>query len=255
MSEQLFTIDTNDKLLDIDADEYGNYIAITERNEIITRTYRFTLLADCRFSCVRRLLGDLLLVVSARTRKENNVFIYNGKGQLQLSFFAGDGIQDVVIVKDKIVFTYFDEGVSGAEGPNNEGLAVFNYQGELLYGFNSATDGLITDCYSICKLDEKRVLFYPYTKFQVIELDLDTFNWKEYETPELFLGAHSMVYYEGSLILHGTYYYRENFFLWDMKQAIKAFGNFTGWLRGLTNGKFIAARPDGFSIVSPLESQ
>jgi hypothetical protein len=254
MTEQLFTIDTDAKLRDVDTDSYGNYIAITERNEIITPTFRTRLPENILFFKVRQLSDNLFLVLSIPAKGEHNALIYDCWGKLQLSFFAGYGIEDVLVFKDKIVFTYFDEGVFGNDGPNLEGLTVFNFRGEMLYGFNSNANWLIADCYSACKLDQNTVLFYPYTDFQMIALNIDTFKWKQYETPVDFKGAHSMVYNAGQVILHGTYKNREHFFLWNIAgKEVTKFGTFNGGLKGLEEGKFMTLKSNGFSIINPLE--
>ncbi|MEI3800688.1 MULTISPECIES: hypothetical protein [unclassified Chitinophaga] len=254
MTEQLFIIDTDTKLRDVDTDSYGNYIAITEKNEIIAPFFRTQLPENHLLFSVRLLTDNLFLVLSIPAKGEHNALIYDCEGKLQLSFFAGTGIEEVLVFKDKIVFTYFDEGVFGDDGPNLEGLAVFNFRGEILYGFNSNANWLIADCYCACKLDQNTVLFYPYTDFQMIALNLKTFAWKQYETPADFRGAHSMVYNRGQVILHGTYKNKTNFFLWNIAgKEVTKFGTFDGRLKGLEEGKFMTLKSNGFSIINPLE--
>lgn len=254
MTEQLFIIDTDTKLRDVDTDRYGNYIAITEKNEIIAPFFRTQLPENHLLFSVRLLTDNLFLVLSIPAKGEHNALIYDCEGKLQLSFFAGTGIEEVLVFKDKIVFTYFDEGVFGDDGPNLEGLAVFNFRGEMLYGFNSNANWLIADCYCACKQDQNTVLFYPYTDFQMIALNLKTFAWKQYETPADFRGAHSMVYNRGQVILHGTYKNKTNFFLWNIAgKEVTKFGTFDGRLKGLEEGKFMTLKSNGFSIINPLE--
>lgn len=256
MTEQLFTIDTDAKLRDVDTDSFGNYIAITDKNEVITTSFRTRLPENILLFRVRQLSDNLFLVLSIPAKGEHNAQIYDYEGKFQLSFFAGDGIEDVLVFKDKIVFTYFDEGVFGNEGPNLEGLTVFNFHGEMLYGFNSNAIWLIADCYCACKLNQNTVLFYPYTDFQMIALNLDTFTWEQHETPTDFRGAHSMVYNAGQVILHGTYKNKENFFLWNIAgKEVTKFGTFKGGLKGLEEGKFMTLKSNGFSIISPLEEE
>lgn len=223
MTEQIFTINTTAKLLDIDTDSSGNYIAITDRYEVITPLFRIQLPGDHRFIMIRQ------------------------------SFFAGNSIEDVLVFEDKIVCTYFDEGVFGDEGPNTEGLAVFDFQGQMLYGFNSNANWLISDCYCACKMSANTVLFYPYADFPMIALHLDTFTWDRYETPADFQGAHVMTYNAGQVILHSTYKNKVNFFLWDMEgNKVKKFGAFSGRLKSLEHGKFMSFGNNGFSIIDPL---
>jgi hypothetical protein len=254
MIQQTFLIDIGKaNLLDIDTDEFGNYLAITDENEIITDTFRIKIPMELRFPKVRKITNDLFLVISSQREKTDNAWILNTAGEIQLSFFAGICIQDILVFSDKIVFTYFDEGVYGTDGPNNEGLAVFSLQGEMLYGFNSTRTVFIADCYCACKSDKNTVLFYAYGEFQMIALDLDTFKWHQYETPMDFAGASSMVYKNGQVILHGTYNNKENFFLWNIPQhTVTTFGSFTGQIKGLENGKFISFKYNGFEIIDPI---
>lgn len=253
MTEQIFTIDTTAKILDIDTNSSGNYIAITDRYEVITPLFRTQLPEGHRFIMVRQLGNALFLVLSLGIKQTSNAWIYNSEGMLLQSFFAGDSIEDILVFEDKIVCTYFDEGVFGDEGPNTEGLAVFNFQGQMLYGFNSNANWLIADCYCACKMNANTVLFYPYADFPMIALNLDTFTWERHETPLEFQGAHVMSYNNGQVILHSTYKNKENFFLWDMKgNDVKKAGAFSGRLKGLENGKFMSFGNNGFSIIDPL---
>jgi hypothetical protein len=254
MTEQIFTIDTGTKLLHIDADESGNYIAINEDYEIITNTFRTRISHEIKVPNVKLLSDTLFLVMSYSVEKQTNAFIYNREGQLLSSFYAGYGILDILVFNHCIVFTYCDEGVFADSGPNLEGLTVFNFQGEMLYGFNSHANWLIADCYCACKMDEARVLFYPYTDFQMIALDVTTFRWEQYDTPRDFLGASSMTYKDGQVILHSTYKNKKDFFLWDMQQQqVTIPSAFNGYLKGLSHGKFIHPLPTGFNIIDPLE--
>ncbi len=117
MREQLFIIDTADTLMDIDTNVHGDYIALTSKNEIITPAFTTRLAAGIKFPMVRQLSETLFLLASCRSDNTDNAFIYDRNGQLQQSFFAGDGIQDILVVNDKIVFTYFDEGVLASRAP------------------------------------------------------------------------------------------------------------------------------------------
>ena len=166
-----------------------------------------------------------------------------------------------MVLQDKIIFTYFDEGVFGDEGPNSEGLTVFNFEGRQLFGFNSASmaligdsDALIDDCYAICKLDEHRILFYVYSNFSLIELNIETFEWKLHPTSAEYLGANSMACRDGQVVFHGTYKDKQSFFLWDiLQEKVTKFGNYSAILRGLENGKFLSVNKSGFTIINPFD--
>ncbi len=255
MTEQSYTINIGQsKLLNLDTDEFGNYIAISKSKEIITASYKLTISRKFRFPIIRWLIHGRFLIADARCDKSNNAVIYDKDGRELKSFYAGDGIEDILILQDKIIFTYFDEGVFGNDGPNNEGLTVFNFDGKQLFGFNSASDGLIADCYSMCKFDSHKILFYTYTDFPVIELNIDTFKWKVHQTSTEYAGANSMVCKYGQVIFHGTYSDKKSFFLWDIWQKkVKKIGVYSARLRGIENGKFLSVGKNGFTIIDPLD--
>ena len=256
MREQLFIIDTADTLMDIDTNVHGDYIALTSKNEIITPAFTTRLAAGIKFPMVRQLSETLFLLASCRSDNTDNAFIYDRNGQLQQSFFAGDGIQDILVVNDKIVFTYFDEGVFGIEGPNNEGLVVFDFQGNRLFGFNSVANWAIADCYCACLFDQHSVLFYPYTEFELTELRLDTFQWKTHHIPADLNGACAISARGSEVILHGPYKHKDGLFLWNINgNKLSHQGSFGNRLKGLTDGKFMSYKKNGFGILDPFTDE
>lgn len=254
MNLSFYPIASKATILNLDADIEGNYLAITEKNEILGLPITITIDEVFRFPQIRLLTEGRFLVADSRTNASVNAFIYDLNGQLQTSFLAGDGIEDILILKDKIVFSYFDQGVFGKDGPNNEGLTVFDFNGNFLYGFNNASGGLIADCYAICKLDNNKILCYPYTDFPLIELDTATYKWKIHETSKEYRGSHAMVSWYGKVIFHESYDRKNDFFLWDIwQQKIEHIGSYEGLLRGLNHGKFLELVEGGFNIISPME--
>jgi ribosomal protein S18 acetylase RimI-like enzyme len=95
----------------------------------------FTVPADVRFPLVRWMDRDRLLLVDTRTDGgRENAFVFTLAGEEVRRFCAGDGVQDVLVAGDRIVMTYFDEGVFGNVTPSDEGLAVFSADGRLAFG-------------------------------------------------------------------------------------------------------------------------
>ncbi|MFT3993962.1 MAG: hypothetical protein QM660_06615 [Dysgonomonas sp.] len=256
MSEQLFEIALDDgELVDIDIDQWGNYVGITDRQQVLTLSSSFYIYNKIKFALVRYLTDILLLVVSRRTVKGDNAFIYNLEGELLKTFFAGDGVEDVIVVADKIIFSYFDEGVFGNPGPNNEGIAIFDFNGQFLYGFNSANQDMIVDCYAMCKYDNDKILFYIYPDFPLVELNINTFKAIIYKTSDKFVGAHAMSAYQGQALFYGGYNKNQKFYLWNIwqQQAI-LIGEYSGGrIRGIGDGKFISVEKNGFKIINPLD--
>jgi hypothetical protein len=256
MTEQTEYLDVgSDKVLNLDADGQGNFIAFTDNKAVITNDHVLTVDLNVRFPIIRRLNDDTFLIVDSRTDGLPNGHIFNFTGQRIKSFLIGDGVEDIVVQHGKIIITYFDEGVLAADGPNNDGVAVFDFEGNQLFGFNSsAVWGHILDCYCICKHGTNRVLFYAYTELKVYELNLDTLKVEVYDTPDDFTGTTAISSKGDKIVLHSSYHDKESFFMWDrVKNEVKKIGTYTSNLKGLKNGKFLAFGDKGYTIVDPTE--
>lgn len=243
------------KILNLDADDQGNYIAFTDANTVITNDYTLKINIELRFPIIRRLNDETFLIADGRTKNNVNGYIYNFSGQVVKSFLAGDAIEDIVVQHEKIVITYFDEGVYSGRDPSRDALAVFNFEGQQEFGFNSSVgDMIISDCYCICKHGTNRALFYAYTDFNVFELNLDSFNVQSFETPEDFRGASAITSIKNKLIFYSSYDDKTSFFLWDRheKEVVK-FGNYSRNLTGIKNGKFLTFDDNRYTIIEPTQ--
>jgi hypothetical protein len=126
--------------IDIDVLRNNAYIAITNKGSIALPFDRIKIFQSFKFPIIRHLTNNSFLIAEARTStKLDNCFIYDLTGNVRGQFYAGDGIQDIEVLRDKIIITYFDEGVYGTDGPNNEGLVVFDFDGKILYKYNRET--------------------------------------------------------------------------------------------------------------------
>ena len=256
MKEETTYIDVgNNKILNLDVDEFNSFIAFTDDDEVISDNIKLKINEKFQYLLIRKLNNERFLIADSRSLNDFNGYIYNFNGQLISTFLAGDGIEDIVIQRNKIVVTYFDEGVLGKNGPNNNGVAVFNFQGQVEFGFNESIGSAeIIDCYCICKHGENRVLFYAYTEFKVYELNLDNYQWEAFETPDTFLGASAMTSKENNIIFHSSYDNKTCFFSWNRNtNEVTILGNYSSELTGLKNGKFLAFDDKGFTIVEPME--
>ena len=256
MTEQVTHIDVGQSIiLNLDADELGNFIAVTDNKSVVTNDHKLKIHVEFRFPIIRRLNKETFFIADSRTNNNVNGYIYNFSGQLINSFLAGDGIEDIVVHHNKIVVTYFDEGIYGVDGPNRDGLAVFNFEGQQEFGINSsAGEMVITDCYCICKHGASKVLFYAYTNLKVFELDLNTFKIESFETPMDFSGASAMTSNAEKIIFHSSYYDKRSFFSWDRnKNEVIKFGDYSPGLTGIENGKFLIYGESGYTIVNPDE--
>lgn len=163
-------------LVDIDVLTDDSYIAITDQGRVVFPFDKIEIRQSFKFPIIRQLNNNSFFIADSRTReKTDNCFIYNLKGNVLRQFFAGDGIQDIEALRDKVIVTQFDEGIYGTDGPGNGGLVLFDFDGKILSKYNEKHgDQIVSDCYCICKHGANRVIFLPYTEFPLIELNLDT---------------------------------------------------------------------------------
>ena len=124
-------------------------------------------------------MDDGFLLVASRCRRingkgENNAALFDRKGGIISQFCFGDGIEDVIVLSDgRIVTSYFDEGVLGNYGWEDEplgasGLVVWNKDGSILW----EADNDIIDCYALNIDDSERLWYYYYTEFELVCTDL-----------------------------------------------------------------------------------
>lgn len=87
---------------------------------------------------VQMLPANRWLIVKSRTRSEQdaNARVYGPWGDLEWSFHAGDGIEDVQSTPDgQIWISYFDEGVFGRLPLSRSGLVCADDRGEVLFRY------------------------------------------------------------------------------------------------------------------------
>jgi hypothetical protein len=130
------------------------------------------------FPLVQRFSDGRWLVIEARTdARANNAFVFSPEGSEINSFYAGDGIQAVIVDRrDKIWIGYFDEGVFGAFNPTPpqgdksyrygpSGLLRMDDKGTIEFAFNDRhPDKSIADIQAVTIDDDSRVWFCPYEK-------------------------------------------------------------------------------------------
>lgn len=243
---------TGESLVDVDVLADGSYIAITTDGNVIFPFHRFRLPQTFKYPIIRLLSDNSFLVADSRTDGlKVNCFTYDLNGNNLMSFFAGDGIQDIEVCQKKIVVTYFDEGVFGSDGPNNFGLVVFDVDGKILFRYNeNRIDNIIADCYCLCKHGDNRILFFPYTDFRLTELNVDTKEVKVCDVPEQVKGSHGLTSTNDEIIFHSPYDDNRGLYKWTKpnKEAVKI-GEYVEGLRGLTNGRFLSKGERGFTII------
>jgi hypothetical protein len=239
-------------LVNIDVLADDSYIAITDKGRVVSLFDKIEISHSFEFPIIRQINDNSFLIADSRTReKTGNCFIYDLKGNALRQFFAGDGIQDIEMFRDKIIVTYFDEGVYGADGPSNGGLVLFDFDGKILSKYNEKHgDQIISDCYCICKHGANRVLFLPYIEFPLIELNLDTGDERKFEIPEHLKGSNGLTSTADSIIFHSPYVDERGIYKWRTgDKTAERIGEYSEGLHGLKNGRFISSGQKGFTIV------
>lgn len=245
-----------DHILDLNSNEQGEFIAFTSSNKVYTNNHTLTIDQKFDSPLIRKLDGELFLITDCWAFDDSNGYIYNLAGHLIKSFYIGDAIQDIIIHCNKIVVTFSDEAVFDEDDePNSNGLVIFDFSGQQLFGINSSIDTpKIHHCNCICKHKADTVLFYTYPDLSVCELNVETFNFTMFDTPTYFSGATAISSTSEMIIFHSSYKEPRSFFSWDkINKEVKKFGSYSPNLRGIGNGKFLTFGDKGFTIINPLD--
>ena len=186
---------------------------------------------------------------------EKNAWIINSKGEITANFSAGDAIENIVITKDFIVVTYFDEAACYGEG-----LEIYDFEGKLLFGYGE-TFGKeaveIYDCYAAALVEGNQIIFCPYDKFPLVLFDIEAKTQKTWETPAAVRGFHAITKFEDKVYFHLNYKlelegYDFGIYEWQIgSEEIKKIGEYQNYfVRGLSNGRFLAKGDSGYTIIS-----
>ncbi len=132
------------------------------------------------FSLVDRFPDGRLLLVASRCDVDvegtwlPNAFIYDIQGNLVNQFCLDDGIQNMQIDEDGLIWvSYFDEGVyaDAATGSNGAfGLVAFDDAGKVQYKNRQYP---IDDCYALNVCSSKEIWFFYYSDFRFIRIGQD----------------------------------------------------------------------------------
>lgn len=249
------------QILDLDLAETGGWVAVTgdDKSKALSFSNGKTVPLGQSIShpLVRALGRDTAVLVDSRTSESRkNGFIIDASGKTLTVFYAGDGIADVLTSGEHIVVTYFDEGVySGGELESN-GVAVFNRRGGLEFGYQSQFGKLaadVSDCYAASWDAGGRLLFFPYTDFPLVSIDLKSREQRIDRTPAEVAGAHAISPIGDRILFVGPYKDGDAVFSWEVGTAeasrIGAFQT-TGPHRGLAQGRFLSVGTSGYTVTS-----
>jgi hypothetical protein len=245
-------------LFDIDIIEHGTWIGVTgfsdDNQRLIWNNKEVFLPERLRFPSVRIIDENTALVVIARTPQRNkNGWLIDSSGEVKSNFFAGDAIQDIVVTKDFIVMTYFDEsfGSSGIEG---ERLAIFDLEGNYLYGYMSefsseAVD--VFDCYAATLVEDNQIIFFPYTEFPLVLFDVENKTQQVWTPPKIVAGSNAITKLGNKIYFHSPYEDKTGIYEWQIgSEEAEQVASYSSCLRGLPKGKFFAKGDSGYTIIS-----
>ncbi|MCA9623612.1 MAG: hypothetical protein KC731_31540 [Myxococcales bacterium] len=225
------------------------------RGAVVVATADGPLVAPARLHhpIVRWMGGDRILVVEPRVAKGgDNAYVLTRAGEMVVRARVGDGVQDVMVAGDRVVVTYFDEGVFGDVGPSSEGLCVFGPELELDFGYQSGVKDPvdIVDCYCACLAGPHEVCFSPHPGFPLVRLNLKTRKQAVLALPAELAGANALATDGVDFFVYGPYGAKTTIFRWSPKHGdVEQVGTLPRPARGYGRGTFIAPERDGYVIV------
>lgn len=245
-------------LFDIDIIESDYWVGVTDFSDsnqsLILTGNQINLPEKMRFPIVRFIDEFTFLAVDSRTTPNyKNGWIINISGEATSNFFAGDAIQDIVVTKDFIVVSYFDESY-GSSNIESERIAVFDLEGNYLYGYMAAmgSDAVdVFDCYAATLVKDNKIIFYPYTQFPLVLFDVESKTQEVWQPPSEVAGSGAISKSGNTIYFHSPYHYKFGIYKWKIgSEEVERIATYSSHLRGLSNGKFLALGNSGYTIIS-----
>lgn len=232
-------------------DKYGLAMILRRHNKIVVQlngvetTVGFT---PYKLSMIRWIDDNHFLAATYENDKEN-VFIVDLSGRLLHSFKGGEAFEEIVVGKEGIWISYFDEGIFG-NGISTEGLVFFDMTGKLLLRYHSdlLNSSEIADCYALCKGNGTTVWIFPYTDFPLVEINPKERTVRSYSVPELLHGSHALCIRGRYAYFFDPYNSNQKMYQLEIgKQEPLLLGTVQGAVRGLDPSEtshFISVSPD-----------
>ena len=199
------------------------------------------IMAKVDFHNVQRFTnGDILLANNrSQYRSESdydkNAYIYSIDGKLKQQFALGDGVADVQVTKDDIIWiSYFDQGIFGGRYSSNwyyllssTGLVARTTDGKNLYEFEPS-DGLyhMVDCYALNVLSN--ISTYAYY-FYNDDNDCGEFDLVLIQNQKItdywhmpVPGSSAFITNGNKVVFDGGYHHRTLFYLIELQKKHQA---------------------------------
>lgn len=234
----------------------GESVVYSDQQLVFDRDAVVPVPSPCRFPVVRALPNGLAVVVDKRTARESsNAWLMDRRAGVVGAFRPGDGVADVLACGDRIVVTYFDEGIFRGDVPSYEGVAIFDARGSFEWGYHSQfgeSAPSIADCYAACVDERDRLLISPYTEFPVVRIDVAARTCEVFPAPDDVRGAAAMSAIDDRVLFAGAYHGQNAVFELILgSDSAREVGTYPGTLRGLRGGEFVALGANSYTIVSP----
>lgn len=246
-------------LADLDITQSGSWVGVTDFSDANQSVYfennQIKLPEKVRFPIIRSIDEETVLIVNSRGRNQNNAWIITSSGEVKANFPADDAIEDVVITKDFIVVTQFDEAAIGGDG-----VCVYDFEGKRLFNYHEvfgkeSVD--ICDCYAAALVKENQIIFCPYTEFPLVLFDIEAKTQQVWETPDIIQGFHAITKFEDKIYFHRVYKlelegYDFGIYEWQIgSEKAERIGEYSNYfVRGLPEGRFLARTDSGYAIIS-----
>lgn len=228
----------------------GDYLLTSSDGRV--HSPHFEIATRKKWVLARKINDDFILVLERRAPgSSKNGFIHAPDGTVVKDFLAGDAIEDAVVTESHIVLSYFDEGIYGSQGPNLQGVAVFDLWGQYLFGYHEQFPGSVTidDCYALCASGPDRVLFFAYSDFPLVELDLESRTQTIRKPPAFLHGAHALSARGGNIFFGGPRKDKQGIHWLKPDGRLEKLGEFRGQLLGGRNGTFLQVDAKSVSVV------
>lgn len=246
-------------LADLDITQTGAWVGITDFSDADQSIYfgnrKIKLPEKVRFPFIRSIDEETVLVVNARGRNQNNAWIITASGETKANFPVDDAIEDVIITKDFIVVTQFDEAAIGGDG-----VCVYDFQGRRLFNYYEifgAESVEICDCYAAALVKENRIIFCPYTEFPMVLFDIEAKSQQIWEIPQAAKRFHAITKRGSKFYFHRIYRlelegYDFGIYEWEIgSEDVRKVGEYANhFTRGLPGGKFLAKNETGYAIIT-----
>jgi len=222
------------------------------------------------FPLIRCLGEDRAVVVRGRVRRDEeiNAWILNRSGEIEDGFHAGDNIEEVLANEDWIVFHYGDEGMTGDVDLSFEGLTVFDSAGNFVWGhrsqFGDVRLGVFFHAAGWISSDDVAVFRDvdqgSESPCSFVSLNVRDCTESVSQPPDEISRPTAVTAIGGDVLSYGHWngVKQDQIVRWrpgsDEWTAVGSFPSGVSVkhppLRGLPGGRFIAPKPDGYTVLS-----